>query len=458
MDWFDWNTLATVVDGTWSTPPTGPGVQDICFDSRRARPGSLFCALAGNRVHGHDFVKAAARAGAVAALVTRPQNAAVPQLVVADTLRAYQQLAGAHRRRLTDLQVIAISGSAGKTTTKELIAQVLASDHGKAVWRTRGNANTQIGVPETLLGLTAAHRFAVVELGASLPGELARLARTTRPDLAVLTHIGHAHLAGFGDLDGVAREKASLFDGLAPGGTAVLWASLAMHPGIQPRLPDRVITVADGDAGAPQGGGAAVTLAYLGGDLTTARFRANRDPRPPLDVTWSLPGRHMAQNAALAIAVADHLGLEDRAIRRGLQRCRLPGHRMRIREHRGVTWIADAYNANPDSVRALIAWLGELPPPSGRIRLVLGDMLELGDRAEAIHREILDHAAAALPDAELLPLGPIMEAVAPPWLQTTSDMDHLRSTLHSRLCPGDLVALKGSRGLALEELLPAELR
>lgn len=295
MPRFDWTALASITGGKWSTPPGGQGVEEICYDSRFARPGALFCALPGDRVDGHDFVSTAARAGAVAALVAHPQDEPLPQLIVPDTLRAFQQLAAAHRRRQTDLLMIGITGSSGKTSTKEILASLLRAHLGGAVWMTRGNANTQIGVPETLLGLTGAHRFAVLELGTSQPGELARLTDLVRPDVAVLTSVGNAHLEGFGDRDGVAREKASIFVGLPADGLAVVPADLATHPIIGPQLPSGVATVACG-------GDATVSIEYLGGDLRSARFCATRARKTPLDVMWSLTGRHMALNAAAAIA------------------------------------------------------------------------------------------------------------------------------------------------------------
>jgi UDP-N-acetylmuramoyl-tripeptide--D-alanyl-D-alanine ligase len=360
-------------------------------------------------------------------------------LIVADTLRAYQQLAGAHRRRLGALTVVGITGSSGKTSTKEILGSLLRAHLGDAVLVTRGNENTQIGVPQTLLRLTEAHRVAVVELGTSRPGELARLVALARPDVAVLTAVSPAHLEGLGDLAGVAREKASIFDGLPEDGVAVLPAELAEGSIIAARLPGRVIRV---------------QVDYLGGDLTGARFRAEWSGRKGLEVTWPLPGRHLAANAGLALAVADHLGVPEEMLRKGLQACRLPGQRLQIREHDGVTWIADAYNANPDSVRALVAWLAELPPPTGQLHLVLGDMLELGTQAEALHDRVMADVTRRLPAAVVWTLGPLMAARAPIADRAFTEVDELRAALHPALKAGDRVALKGSRAIALERLLP----
>lgn len=446
---FTFEELKAITGGRWLVAPgSRGGVVGVSTDSRTLEPGELFVALQGERLDGHDFVTQAAAAGAGAVIVSRPARIAGPTLLVPDTRQAYQRLARAHRQRFPRLQVVGITGSVGKTSTKEMLGAICRAAWDEAVLVTPGNANTQLGVPQTLLALGRNHRVAVVETGTSRPGELAILADVIRPDVAVLTTLAPAHLEGLGDLDGVAREKASLLAALGARGRAVIPAELVTHHRLTPHLPLEVLTVA---TAAP----ADVIIDYLGGDLGGSSFRVLRPDRPALEIRWSLTGRHLALNAGFAVAAAAQLGIPDEAITTGLNRVRLPGMRMEITETGGVTWINDAYNASPRSVAALIDWLTELPAPAGRLVLVLGDMAELGERAGALHREILALAADRLPGATLLVYGPLMAAAAPQAVERFTDEDDLRKALAGRLRPGDRVALKGSRALGLDRLVPS---
>ena len=384
-------------------------------------------------------------AGAVAAIVSRPVETDLPTLLVDDALVAYQHLSKAHRLRFPDLFVVGITGSCGKTSSKEIISSVLRAHYGEdAVLTTQGNTNNQIGVPQNLLRLSGDHRAAVLEMGTNMHGEIAILTNLVLPDVAVITNVEPVHLEGLGDLDGVAREKSSIFRGLRDGGRAVLGADLAVNPIVQAALPSDVTTVSLDK-------GADVAIEYQGSDLTSSRFRTGLQSGESLDVTWAMRGKHMALNAAAAIAIADQLGMDSETIVAGLQSCRVTGMRMEICEVDGVTWINDAYNANPASMKALINWLAEAPNAGGRYVMVLGDMLELGETAEQLHRDVLDYAKAAMPQATVLAFGPTMAAVAGG--ESFTDFDELRSRVDELLTPGDRIALKGSRGMALERLL-----
>jgi UDP-N-acetylmuramoyl-tripeptide--D-alanyl-D-alanine ligase len=449
MTLFRWSELAEITSGRWiGAPPTrGDGVDRLCLDSRRVRSGDLFAALRGARADGHDFAVDGLRAGAAAVLAARPVPGAGPVLVVPDVLVAIQALGRAHRARQRELSAVAITGSVGKTTVKEILAATLRAQHGEAVLATPGNANTQLGVPLTLLELTPAHRIAVLELGSDRPGAVAQLAALVAPDVAVITAVGRAHLAGLGGLEGVLREKAALLAALRPGGLAVLPADLAEHPAFRPLLPAQVATVARDRQ-------ADVRVEVLAAGADGARFTIYRPSRAPLEVAWSLPGAHLALMAGLAIAVADRLGVDDETLVGALATCRLPPMRMQVRLLHGVTWVNDAYNANPESVAALVDWLAATPNPAGRDVLVLGDLLDLGPAERELHAEVIDQVVRALPLVELLLLGPRMALAAPSGVFATADPTALRARLHERLRPGDRVALKGSRGMALERLVP----
>lgn len=446
---FSFAELAGYTGGEWIVAPGEGGVDRISTDSRTIGAGDLFLALAGENFDGHDYIAKAVDAGAVALIVSKPVDTSVPALLVADTLTAYQQLAKSHRLRFEDLFVVGITGSCGKTSSKEIISSVLRAHFGAdAVLTTEGNTNNQIGVPQNLLRLTAEHKAAVLEMGTNMHGEIGILTRLVMPNVAVITNVGPVHLEGLGDLDGVAREKSSIFQGLQTDGLAILSTELAANPIVQPNLPQNVTTVGFDAA-------ATVRIEYLGGDLTSARFRATTDAGRDLDVSWSLRGRHMAANAAAAIAIADHLGIDDATVLAGLQSCQVPGMRMAISEIGGVTWINDAYNANPESMKALINWLADAPAPDGKLVLVLGDMLELGPTAPALHKEVLTHAKEVLPNAVVYAFGPIMTSVATTPVQAFDDMDALQHAVTGTLAAGDCIALKGSRGMRLERLLPA---
>lgn len=342
----------------------------VSTDTRSLQPGQLFIALQGPSFDGHDYIAAAASRGAVAVLVAHAVKTELPQIIVADTRAALAELAALWRARQA-IPVITITGSNGKTTVKEMLAAILGQSQN--VLATQGNLNNEIGLPLTLLQLDDRHSAAVIEAGASKPGDIAYLTRIAAPTVAVLTNASGAHLAGFGSVQSVASSKGEIFAGLTDNGTAVinaddayadLWRALAGTHAVLTFALDAAADVrAVWQAGEPL-------------QITT--------PQGALRVNLPLPGRHNAMNAlaATAAALAAKVSLAD--IRAGLESLRpVPGRLCWKTASNGAQILDDTYNANPASLSAALAVL--VSAASGECYLALGDMAELGDEAQALH-------------------------------------------------------------------------
>jgi UDP-N-acetylmuramoyl-tripeptide--D-alanyl-D-alanine ligase len=353
----------------------------VSIDTRGLEPGDLFVALQGPRYDGHDFVVAAWRQGARAALVSRPVKAALPQVRVADTRLALGRLGAAWRARFRG-PLIALTGSNGKTTVKEMLAAILGNN-GK-VLATRGNLNNDIGVPLTLLRLGGDHDFAVIEMGANHGGEIAYLTGLTRPDVALVNNAGPAHLEGFGDLDGVARAKGEIFQGLGNNGIAVInrddpyadyWSGLVKGRQVVDFGLDRAAQI--------QG-------RVLDASCNLFELRV---PGRQMDIQLPLAGTHNLRNALAAAAASVAVGIEIDAIGRGLENMQgVKGRLQRLSGPNGSTLIDDTYNANPASLAAALDALSVQPGPHW---LVLGDMAELGSDAVALHEQAGQRARTA---------------------------------------------------------------
>jgi UDP-N-acetylmuramoyl-tripeptide--D-alanyl-D-alanine ligase len=472
--------VSAVVGGAWLRPPQGPlCLQGVGIDSREDLGGGLFIALRGERHDGHDHLSAAAAAGAVAALVERevdvtalPPGMAV--LRVERTLAALQSLAAAWRRTLAPV-VVGITGSAGKTTTRRLVHAALAGTL-RAVQSAK-SFNNHLGVPLTLLAAGPRQQVVVAEIGMNAPGEIAALSELAQPEIGVITSIGHAHLEGVGSLAGVAREKSDLLRRIRRGACPALAVAAADAPLLRQYLVgvpalrlcgeslDSALRLA-GRRVLPPGGSAAQEIEVVDGALGAA----------PLLVRLRLPGRHNALNALAAIAVARHLGVDDRSIIEGLESVEPEAMRFEaMLLHRGpgeepTLLINDAYNANPESMAAALATFGERFAAAPGRRLLLADMLELGQAGPALHGE-LSTAIAALDRAAPLDavhlVGPLMRHAAARLEELWGRGAQGRLIHHSALQPevieafvrdvrpGDAVLLKGSRGMALERVAAA---
>lgn len=457
-DFFDARNIREVIDGTWVAPPAaGLRVNGVGTDTREPLSGRAFVALRGPRHDGHDHLRAAGMAGSPLLIVERLADGAatdgIAVLQVRDTRRALRDLAAAYRRTFRHTCVIAITGSCGKTTTKELIHAALSVTLRGS--RAPKSFNNDIGVPLSILAADAHDDYVVLEIGMNQPGEIAKLAEIARPDVAVITTIGPAHLGGLGTLAAIAEEKASLLDALAADGLAVLNADHEFADAHAARAANVIrFGVADG---------ADLQLTDYGQDdaLQLWWFDVNRTTRYRL----SIPGRHNAINALAAVAVAQHLGIADEAVSEGMARLALPSMRMDRCEIDGIAFWNDAYNANPQSMRASIEAFLELAAGADRRVLILGDMLELGQHAAAFH-ESLGGALLELSEMNAVDrvifIGELMHyaehVVAQRWgpgrVQSYTDVDQRAiGRIWNELKPGDAVLLKASRGLMLERLI-----
>lgn len=452
--------LRAAVDGRFTLPFAATGVS---IDTRTLRPGDLFVALRGENGDGHDHIGAAFAAGAAGAMVHRDVldgHGGRPLLQVPDTLAGLHALGAAGRGRFAG-RVIAVTGSVGKTTTKEMLRRALAPFG--AVHAAEASYNNHWGVPLTLARLPADAAFCVAEIGMNQAGEILPLARLTAPHLAVITHLAAAHIGHLGSMEAIADEKASILGGLTPGGTAVLPAETKLLPRLLAAAADAadvdVRLFGSADAAGPEATGREkdAVLVSASGDARTCAVRARLRGR---DVAFALaaPGRHMAMNAVATLACVDALGGPDvgRAAAaldgfaavagRGAQR-ELPG---------GIRLLDESYNASGASVRAALAVLG-LTPARRRVA-VLGDMLELGEHGPAEHASLAPDVAAS---ADLLfACGPLTRGLfdaAPAAMRAAHEPDSaaLAPVVAKAVRPGDAVLVKGSLGSRMRLIVQA---
>ena len=446
----------------------------VASDSRQIRPGEIFVALRGDRYDGHDYLRQAAEHGASAAIVSDPSRVppgfALPVIAVSDTLRALQQFASNYRRAMP-LRTVAVTGSNGKTGTKDMLATLLAERFSTI--KTEGNFNNHIGVPLSLLRILRSHEAGVFEMGMNHPGELAPLAEMVAPSVSIITNVGPAHLEGMGDEQAVAREKAAAILALSPDGVAVLNADNRWTPYLRRRVVSRVVTAGfAADAGVRAGNvrrsADGVEFDLILPPLDSPGWPRVTPPRgpeneslSPVRVKLDAIGDHWISNALLAAAAARVFGLTTDEIAAGFKKIQLPAMRMQSCEVEGVRWINDAYNANPDSMRAALQALA-LWPCRGRRVAVLGDMLELGVAGERWHRQLGVEVARQKLDL-LVTVGPlavfIAEEARANGMQAggtviCENVAQAAAALRERVQPGDCVLVKGSRGMKLEPLVP----
>jgi UDP-N-acetylmuramoyl-tripeptide--D-alanyl-D-alanine ligase len=432
---------------------------DVFIDSRNLSSSGVFVAIVGEVHDGHKFLADVVTRGVQGLVVNRGNAADLPLadweqkgiacLAVDDTTRALGALAAFNRWR-SNASVVGITGSNGKTTTRQMIASVVSQQYRTLA--TTGNLNNQIGLPLTLLKLEPNHQWAVLELGTNYPGEIARLAQICEPDIGVITNIGPAHLEGLGSIEGVAREKGSLLQNMRPNGKAVLNAddprvlkladrvkTEALLYGLSPDAAVQATDIAEGEDGS------GFTL-HLAGDAISIRL-----------IT---PGRFMVSNALAAAAVGKLLKLSLNQIKAGLERFTPVSGRMTIlHPENGIHIIDDSYNANPESMKAALASLQKLCAGSRGV-FVAGDMLELGQQASSLHREIgglaakigVDRLYARGEFADQVTSG-ACDAGLPPEDAITGSRKEIIADLTNWLKPGDWVLVKGSRGMAMEKVV-----
>ena len=463
---FNWRELQQITAGCWSSHNgrnLKNGVTAICDDSRTLSANALFVAVKGTLADGHNFVEQAVANGAAAVCVeprrmTVSQEDAVrrvgvPILEVENTLFAYHALARVWRRRCPRATVIGITGTSGKTSLRAILEAIMRAAYGQErVLATHGNMNNQFGVPRNLLRMSTQHRVAVIEMGTNQPGEIARLAAMVEPDIAVITTIGRGHLECFGTVEAVGREKAALLSALPSTGIGILRDKCPARDQLLQAVGNRRVLL----FGPSEDADVQVRYAGVTGNSMYHLDFSGPVPDLPRQVEWPVGGRHQAINAAAAVATAKAMGIASEEIVAGLQGAQLPDMRMQRVEKHQCHWVNDAYNANPDSMRAAIDWFAELAgnAPAAAKWLVLGDMLELGDSARKEHVATLEWVRRRLPAANILPTGQHMQCAAQQiGLRGFPGAAAVAEELYERIEPGDWILLKGSRGVKLEKIL-----
>lgn len=421
----------------------------VSTDTRTLLPGSIYVALSGEKFDGHDFLKDAVRKGAACLVVSREIDVAqegVAVFLVEDTRIAFQALARFHRLRF-GIPVIAVTGSNGKTSTKDMIAAVLGAS--LRILKTEANFNNEIGLSQTLLRIEAGHQAVVVEMGMRGRGQIAELAAIARPTVGVVTNVGETHLELLGTVENIAAAKAELLEALDENSVAVLNADDLFVSRMANKTPARIVTFglknkADVTAKKLEQGNNGVSFECCAGGRSF-----------PLSV--ACPGVHNVCNALAAVAVGLEMGLKPESISLGLARYEPGKMRLNIRQYESITVIDDTYNASPLSMAAAIEVLAGVS--KGRKIAAIGDMLELGPAAQAAHVKVGEQLAAAGVEW-VLTLGALAEVAGKSAIQHgvsrvvgCSDHQAAVNELKKQLLPGDTLLIKGSRGMQMEKLL-----
>jgi UDP-N-acetylmuramoyl-tripeptide--D-alanyl-D-alanine ligase len=444
--------IATLAGASLSSGDGSVIIDKLSTDSRTLNPGELFVALRGENFDGHNFVESAAKNGAAGAIVDSDWKGQVPKnfalIRTKDTLQAYQGLAANYRKSLT-LKVVAITGSNGKTSTKNFTASVLGRRF--RVTKTEGNFNNHVGLPRTILEATSRDEVAVWEIGMNHPGEIAALSKIAAPDVAIVTNIGVAHIEFMGSREAIADEKSALVEAVSVEGTVILNAEDPFSARIAARARAKVVLV-----GITEGTirAAEISQSEDGTEFTTLegahRCRAQ----------LSVPGLHMVQNALLAVAAGRVFGVSLEECAAGLAAAPFAKARLQIKKIGGVEFIDDSYNANPDSMKAALRTLAELPAEGKRIA-VFGEMRELGAESKRGHREVGETAATLRID-RVIAIGDMAAGIAhaakDAGLEKTAivgSTSEAADLLGEIAAPGDLVLVKGSRLARTEQVIEA---
>lgn len=457
------------VAGLWVKGEPETVLKGLSTDSRTVKPGELFWALKGDRYDGHDFVRQAADRGAAGVAVNRDfvrtqalesmlaEGLPLTVMAVADTLKALGDLACWWRHRHS-LRVVAVTGSAGKTTTKEMIGSILEQSH--RTLRNPGNFNNLIGLPLSLLTAGPEHRMAVLEMGMNRRGEIGRLTEIADPDVGVITNVGHAHLEGLGDIRNVARAKAEMVEKISAGATVVLNGDDALLMETALGFREDVVTFGFGPKNKVRatgilshGAGGVSFLLHGGGGVWPVRLRVH--------------GPHNVMNALAASAAVFALGGSADQVVDGLTRFKgVKGRFTLIELQNGATLVDDTYNANPDSLRAALNAVSELSGREGRVILGIGEMLELGAESEDAHRDA-GRTAARIGAHRLLAIGPhaalvvasaVEAGMHPNQAEVVRDHSDMVARIMGDLKPGDIVLIKGSRRMALDQVVAGVVR
>jgi len=464
--------IADWTGGSWFKEPSA-GIEGFCFDARQIQPGQCFVALSGGARDGHDFIEQAAKGGAIAAIVETAKPIELPQLQVSNTLAALGAIGAAVRSQFKN-PVVGITGSCGKTSTKEMLRSLLGEDRTHA---TAGNWNNRIGVPMTLFGLDPSQQdFAVIEAGINQPDEMAQLGKMIQADLNLLTNIGAAHLELLGSLGNIAEEKSLLAQHAVPDSPIILPAEVLRYPAYS-QLAHRAIVLLPESEPAPDSSVRGIVrysiVAQASLPVSPSPEKQSGMPLPLLSLVVSIenqtyriasPSRGIATNAALAIVAAKHLGISEADIRERIEAWRPSGTRGRIETLGAQAFYIDCYNANPSSMAdALEAFSGSTPQDVAHF-YILGAMNELGHSAPAQHEAIgrllqlrLQDRVAFIGSDELTQAyeaGALAAGATNAQVERAENIEKVKSTVAQFQ---GAIFLKGSRSYQLEKLLPKEI-
>ena len=443
--------ISAAVQGTVLHPVPTPPITAVATDTRpnprygAVTPGALFVPLSGAAFDGHNYINAAAAQGAVCALAEREVPSDIPLILVQSVPHALMALAAYYRRKC-NVKVVAVTGSAGKTTTKDMIYHVLAQRYKTK--KTIGNLNNNIGVPLSIFQLEADDEVLVLEMGMNHAGEIHELSLVGAPDITVITHIGDAHIENFPNREGILHAKLEIVDGQKPTGTVVLNGDdpLLTGPLAVPKISGFTVHFPSSQN--------IVKADTIGLAKSICHFHWQGQD---IHLTVPLPGRHMVMNALLTTAVGMELGLTPQEITKGFEAFTPPGGRLTIESHNEMTIINDAYNANPAAMVESIKILCSQPT---RKVAILGDMNELGHVAETRHKEIGDYTGHMGIDL-LVAIGPLAKHIYESSTLANkhyfATVDDCLPTLHELITPGDTILVKASRGMAFEKIVEALL-
>jgi len=418
----------------------------VCTDSRQVQAGDLFWAIRGEKFDGHDYVEEALNRGAIACVVNRDCGKQTSELIKVDeTLRALMAF-GAWQRQKSEALIIGVTGSVGKTTTREMIYRVLSQRFNGI--RNRRNYNNEIGVPLTLLELGEDHEFAVIEMGARHIGDIATLCDLVRPEIGVITGIAEAHLETFGSLDQIRSGKGELFEALPASGFGILAGAPRSVMGMAERANCPVLRVGSDEAADLQATG----ISFIGGRLSFQLEGTTYE--------LSVPGKHFLSAALCAVAVAREIGMTAEEIAAGLAEFHPVEGRANVERIGSWSVINDAYNASPSSMTAACEVLEDFTPARKRI-LVVGDMLELGTEAARLHRELghtiaahrIDHLIAFGPHAGEVTAGGVNAGMHAYQVAQAESLETVQLLLDCWLEPNDAILIKGSRGMQMERVI-----
>ena len=434
---------------------SGKKITGISIDTRTINPGDLFVAVKGENTDGHRFVSGAADAGASAVLISDPDAAGnLPEgcsaILVPDTVAALGKLAEAHKAEL-DVLTVAVTGSVGKTTTRQFIYGVLSQE--MKTHRTEGNFNNELGLPLSVMKLDGSFRASVLEMGMSAKGEISYLTGIVRPDIAVITNIGTAHIEFLGSREAIRDAKLEIAEGLKPGGRLILNGDEPLLFGI----PGAVYCALKN----PEAEFRAANICYTSGGMM---FSAVCPDRVIKDCLIPTLGEHTVLDAMFAVACGYYAGISDEGIRRGLAAFEAVGMRQNITEHEGITYILDYYNASPESIRASLSVTKELAGKTGgRTVAVIGNVLELGNRSEELHRSVGSFAAslgcdlffAFGTDASLAAEEAVRDGMDESCVFSFTDISDpaaISEAVKEHTRPGDCILIKASRSIHMERV------